>query len=153
MGCFKRFEGFPFRFSSSIFKILDGCEGLCFLRDKNINEFSVTELYVANWKLFGFGFLVFFFVSTEKKCALICRGTFSDMSQSGVAFSAILNVCLSALLDWGHIVQHLAGLSPRCWAELKSLQQLFRSKGIPTQGEFSAERLNSFMETVLQLSI
>lgn len=61
------------------------------------------------------------------------------MSQNGVAFLAILNVCLSALLDWGHVVQHLAGLSPRCWAQLKSLQQLCTNKGFPAQEEFSAE--------------
>lgn len=68
MGCFKKFEGFPFRFSSSIFKILDGCEGLCFLQDKNINEFSVTELHVANWKLFGF--VLGFFLLAQKKNVL-----------------------------------------------------------------------------------
>lgn len=82
-----------------------------------------------------------------KSNALICGGTFGVSSQNGVTFSAILNVCLSALLDWGHIVQHLARLSPGWWAELKSLWQLCMSKGIPTQGDFSAEWLNSCMET------
>lgn len=81
------------------------------------------QLHVANWKLC-------IFVST-KKCALISGGTCSGMSQNGGALSALLNVCLSALLDWGHVVQHLAGLNPRCWAQLKSLQQLYTSKGFP----------------------
>lgn len=72
------------------------------------------------------------------------------MGQNGVTFSATLNVCLSALLDCGHIVQHLAGLSPRGWAELKSLWQLCTSKGIPAQREFSAEWLNSCMEALYQ---
>lgn len=69
-------------------------------------------------------------------------------SQNGITFSALLNVCLSALLDWGHIVQHLTGLSPRWWAELKSFWQLHTSKGILTQGEFSAGWPNNCIGTV-----
>ena len=71
--------------------------------ETNINEFSESELCVANWKLYFFVVVV-----STKKSALICRGTLGDMSQNEVTFSAILNVCLSALLDWGHTVQRLA---------------------------------------------
>lgn len=82
------------------------------------------------WQLCGANWKLYIFVST-KKCTLIHRGTCSGMSQNRIALSAILNVCLSALLDWGHVVQHLAGLNPRCWAQLKSLPQLYTSKGFP----------------------
>lgn len=112
-----------------------------------MNELSVLYLYVADWKLFGV------FCQHGKRTCSDLQRYFGDMSQNRVAFSAILNVCLSALLDWGHIVQHLTGLSPRCWAELKSLWQLCTSMGTPTRGEFSEEQHITCMETVPELRV
>lgn len=93
-----------------------------------MNELSVLDLYVAGWKLFGV------FCWHRKRICSDLQRYFGGMSQTRATFSAVLNVCLSALLDWGHIVQHLRGLSPRFWAELKSLGQLFPSMGTPAQG-------------------
>lgn len=125
----KGLKSFCFSLSALQLKLFMAMKSL--LWNKNMNGLSVLELCVANWKLFGV------FVSTAGEHALICRGILVTWvrREEHFLFSAILNVCLSALLDWGHIVQHLTGLSPRCWAELKSLWQLCTSMGTPAQGD------------------
>lgn len=56
---------------------------------------------------------------------------FGYVSQNRGAFAAILNVCLSALLDCGHILQHL---KPKMLGRAEELMAALHKHGNPCTG-------------------